>query len=252
VKFVQAFSALAISGFIISRTLAAPTADEIIAKVKERSAEASTEKNSFTYRRVSRVDYLDERGEIKRNSTRVYEVAPVDGQPVSRLVEINGRATSQKHEPTRSAARETGEKSRNLSLGDDLLGRFEYKLAGEELIADRKVWTLEFRPKADPPENSFLDKLVNAMHGTMWVDQQEYEISKIDVHLGKRVSFFGGLAGAIDKLDLHMIQKRLNSQAWLTEALTLDFTGRKLFTPIRFRCFENSSGFRKVSPLAEK
>jgi hypothetical protein len=244
-KFCRAFL---ISGILVTRAFAAPGADEIIAKVKERSAIAAREKNSFAYQRVSRTDYLDENDQVKRNSVRIYEVAPVNGEPVSKLVQVNGRAP--KKEPPRSAAREAGDKSRNLALGDDLLTRYEYEFRGEEQIAGRNAWVLAFKPKHGAPEEGFLDKLVNAMQGTMWVDQEEYELSKVDVHLSKKLTFFG-LLGGIEKLDLQMAQKRLNSQAWLTEALTLDFTGRKLFTPIRFRCVENCSDFKKAAPLAK-
>jgi hypothetical protein len=241
-------SAFLISGILCTRAFAAPTAAEIIAKVKERSAIAAREKNSFAYQRVSRTDYLDENDQVKRNSVRVYEIAPVNGEPVSKLVQVNGRPP--KKEPPRSAAREAGDKSRNLALGEDLLSRFQYELRGEEMMCGRKAWVLAFKPKPGTPEDGFLDKLVNAMQGTMWVDQEEHELSKVDVHLSRRLSFFG-LLGGIEKLDLQMVQRRLNSQAWLTEALTLDFIGRKLFTPIRFRCIENCSDFQKAAPLAK-
>ena len=62
-----------------------------------------------------------------------------------------------------------------------------------------------------------MDKLLNAMQGRMYVDKQGGQLAKIDLHLAKRIGFFGGLAGAIDKLDLQMIQKRIDSQSWLTK-----------------------------------
>jgi hypothetical protein len=241
------FSTFLISGILFTRTFAAPTADEIISKVKERSAQSAREKNSFSYQRVSRTDYLDDNDQVKRNSVRVYEVSPVNGEPVSKLIEINGHPP--KKEPPRSAAREAGDKSRNLALGDDLLSRYRYELRGEDDIAGRKTWVLAFKPNPAAPEDGFLDKLVNAMQGTMWVDEGEYELAKVDIHLSKKLSFFGVLGG-IERLDLQMVQKRLTPEAWLTEALTLDFTGRKLFTPIRFRCVESCADFKKVAPLA--
>lgn len=246
------FSGLVLAGLLVSRVGAAPTAEEIIQKVKARSAEAERAKGQFAYQRVSRVDYLDEKGEVKKNAVRVYEVAPVDGQPVSKLVQVNGRPATAREETNRSSARETGDKSRNLALGEDLLSRYSYQLLGEEKVSGRATWILEFKPKENVKEEGFLDKLVNAMQGTIWVDQQDYEMAKVNVHLGKKVSFFGGIAGAIEKMDLQLIQTRVDSAAWLTEALTLDFTGRKLFSPIRMRCFENCSGFRRVISSAGK
>jgi len=248
VKYPKFFCAFLISGIFLTRAFAAPSASEIIEKVKARSAQAAPEKNSFTYQRVSRTDYLDENEQVKRSSVRVYEVAPIDGEPVSKLVQVNGHPP--KKDPPRSAAREAGDKSRNLALGEDLLTRYQYEFRGEEVIAGRNAWVLAFKPKPGAPEDGFLDKLVNAMRGTIWVDQEEHELSKVDIHLSKKLSFFG-LLGGIEKLDLQMVQKRLNSEAWLTETLTLDFIGRKLFTQIRFRCVENCSDFKKVTPSSQ-
>jgi len=252
VRVFLALTAVWSIGVFTSRAFTAPTADEIIHKLIARSAAANDQKNAFAYQRVSRVDYLDDRGEVKKNAVRVYEVAPSHGKPHSRLVQINGRSATEKDEANRSAARETGDKSRSLELSEELLLRYRYTLRGEDTCAQRRVWVLDFTPKEDLQNDAFLDKLINAMHGTMWVDQEDYELARLDVHLGKRVSFFGGLAGAIDKLDLQIIQKRVHPSVWLSEALTLDFSGRKLFTPIRLKCFENCSGFRKVSDQQAK
>ncbi len=232
---------------------ASPTAEEIINSVKAHSAEANTVKNGFSYQRVSRVDYLDENGLVKKNTVRVYEVTPVSGQPVSKLILVDGKPATHRDEGHRSAARDTGDKSRSLMLGDDVLARYEYKLMGEEMLGERKTWMLQFSPKAGAPEEGFMDKLLNSMHGTLWVDEQDYEMAKVESHLGRKVSFFGGLAGAIEKLDLQLVQKRVAGSAWLTEALTLDFSGRKLLSPVRLHCLENCSGFQKVvAPLAGK
>jgi hypothetical protein len=254
VKLYRAFTAILLSALFFGKCLAAPGADEIISKVIARSADSARTRNQFAYQRVSRVDYLDEKGEPKKNSVRVYQVAPVSGSdhPISKLIQVNGRAPTQKEESHRSAAREAGDKSRSLVFGEELLSRYQYKLIGEEFLGGRKAWILEFNEKASAPEEGILDKLLNAMHGRIWVDQQDYELAKLEGHLGRKVSFFGGIAGAIEKLDLQLVQKRVDAAAWLTEALTLDFAGRKLLSSIHLRCLENCSEFRKVPPLAQR
>jgi hypothetical protein len=98
-------------------------------------------------------------------------------------------------------------------------------------------------PKPNAPDEEFLDRLINAMSGTFWIDKEDYQLARADIKLTQRVSFFGGIAGAIDKLDLTLIQRRLEKSAWLGEAIHIDFSGRKLFSNIRFRCFENCADF---------
>lgn len=226
-----------------------PSVDEILRQLAQRSEDEAVAKrrDSIAYQRTSRVEYLNDDGTTKRDTIRVFQIAPENGKPVTRLVSVNGRPAADPNDKKRSAARETGEKSRKLALTEDLLSRFDFTFVGEELLASRPAWVLSFVPKPSPPSDSFLDKLVNAMAGTFWIDQEDFQLAKAEVHLSKRVSFFGGIAGAIDKMDLTVIQRRIEDSVWLGEAIHIDFAGRKLFSEIRFRCFENCSDFQ-VAP----
>ena len=226
----------------------APDVQGILRKLVERSeaADAVQRRNQIAYQRTSRVEYLNDDGSKKRDVIRVYKIAPEDGKPVTRLVSVNGRPAADKEDKKRSAAREAGEKSRTLTLTEDILSRFEFTFLREEQFASRPAYVLSFVPKANAQDDSFLDRLVNAMAGTFWIDKEDYQLAKADIHLSKRVSFFGGMAGAIDKLNLTLIQRRIEESVWLGEAIHIDFAGRKLFSNIKFRCFENCANFKRV------
>jgi hypothetical protein len=228
---------------------AAPDVQEILRKFARQSEDAETAERraAIAYQRVSRMEHLKEDGSIRRNVIKIYKVYPKGGESVTRLVSVNGRPAKEKEDKHRSAARETGEKSRTLSVTEDLLGRFDFTFMREEKFAGRATWVLAFKPKSDATEDEFFDKLINAMTGTLWIDQEECQLAKADIHLGKKVAFFGGLAGAIEKMDLTLIQRRIEPSVWLGEAVQIDFSGRKLFSTVRFRCFENCSEFRKES-----
>ena len=132
-----------------------------------------------------------------------------------------------------------------MGISADLLSRFEFSFLREEEFASRPAWVLAFKPKPDAPNSELMDKLINAMSGVMWIDKEDYQMAKADIRLRSRIAFFGGLAGAIEKLDLTLIQKRIQPSVWLSEALQIDFSGRKLLSPVRFRCFENCSGYTR-------
>jgi len=225
-----------------------PDVQEILRKLVERSEDADViqRRNQIGYQRTSRVEYLNEDGSKKRDVVRVYKIGPENGKSVTRLLSVNGRPAADKEDKKRSAARETGEKSRSLILTEDILSRFEFTFVREEQFVNRAVYVLSFVPKVDPKDDSFLDRLINAMSGTFWVDKEDYQLAKADIQLSKRVSFFGGMAGAIDKFNLTLIQRRIEESVWLGEAVHIDFAGRKLFSPIKFRCFENCSGFERA------
>ena len=228
---------------------AVPDVDQILRKLIERSEDpvSVSRRNSFAYQRTSRVEYLNEDGTRKRDTVRVFNIFPEDGQPVTRLISVNGTPAKDKEDKNKSAARQTGEKSRMLVLNEELLSRFAFTFVREETFASRATWVLSFVPKPNAPNENFLDRLINSMSGTFWIDQEEYQLVRADARLTKRVSFFGGIAGAIDKLDLTLIQRRLEDSVWLGEAVHIDFVGRKLLSDIRFRCFENCSNFQAPS-----
>jgi len=225
-----------------------PNVEEILRKLVDASEEPAVveRRNSIAYQRTSRVEYLNEDGTKKRDVIRVYKIAPENGKPVTKLISVNGRTPKDKDDKNRSAARETGEKSRMLALTDDIISRFDFTYVRQEKFASRPAWVLSFVPKANSPTESFLDRLINSMSGTFWVDKEDNQLAKAEIRLSKRVAFFGGIAGAIDKLDLTLIQRRIEPTVWLGEAVHIDFSGRKLFSAIKFRCFENCSDFKRV------
>lgn len=227
---------------------AAPDVETILRKFAAASQEPALEarRNSIAYQRTSRVEYLEDDGTVRRKRVRVYRITPENGEPVTRLVSVNGRPAGEPKEKKRSAVRETGEKSRSINISEELLSRFTFTFVREEIFASRPTWVLAFRPREDAPRDDFMDKLINAMSGTLWIDREDSQMAKAELKLSEGVSFFGGIAGAIHKLDLTLIQRRIEPSVWLTEAIHIDFSGRKLFSSMRFRCFESCSDFENV------
>jgi hypothetical protein len=245
---VRRFALAAIVGLLLVPVEAAPNVQEILRKfiANGEDSELTERREAISYQRTSRVEYLNDDGTVKRDLTRIYKVFPQNGRTVTRLITVNGRPAKEKPGKKRSAARETGEKTRALGITDDVLSRFDFTFVREDLFAGRRVWVLAFTPKEDAPNDEFFDKFINAMTGKLWIDQEEYQLAKAEVQLGKKVAFFGGLAGALDKLNLTLIQRRIEPSIWVAEATNIDCSGRKLFSTIRFRAFENCSDFQKV------
>lgn len=221
--------------------------EEIIARVSENAEEPSLaqQRDAFAYRRSSTVDHLDDDGSVKRQEVRIYRVQPEEGRPFTRLLTINGKPPTAKQEERRSKARETGDRSRMLAFNRDLLSRFSYVLLREETVGGRPAWVLAFSPKPGTGGDGFLDRLVGAMAGTLWIDQGDYQVAQAEIRLVKKVSFFGGIAGAIERMELTLRQRRLEPGVWLGEAVTIDFAGRKLFSGVRFRCREHCENFER-------
>jgi len=232
-----------------NRGFSSPTAEELVEKFVAACEDPSinAKRNEFAYRRASQVNYLDAQGKSKNKVERIYQIKPVDGEPVTKLLMINGKPAVEKEETQRSAARQTGEKSRTLHFTKELMGRYQFRLGEDTRMDGRVLYVLHFSPRPGAESNGFFDKLINAMHGTLWIDQEDSQLMKADIHLGQKISFFGGIAGAIEKLDLSLVQKRLEPGVWLPQFTFIDFDGRKLLSDLRFQCIENCAEFHKVT-----
>jgi hypothetical protein len=225
------------------------TADQIIEKFIAASEDSAStaKKNCFGYRRSSQVDYLDSQGKTKNKVERIYQVKPVNGKPMTKLLLINGKPAVEREDSRRSPARQTGEKSRTLHFDKELMEHYQFTLAEPAVMDGRRLHVLRFSAKSDAESDGFFERLLNAMQGTLWIDQEDFQLVKADVHLGQKISFFGGLAGAIEKLDLTLVQKRLEPGVWLPELTLINFNGRKLFSDMKFRCIESCAQFEKTS-----
>jgi len=203
-------------------------------------------RHAFAYEKESTTENLDADGSVKKKTVKVFRVAPVNGEPVTTLVSLNGKPAAEKEESRKNAAREAGEKGSAMNLSSNLLTRFVFTLEGTELAEGRPAWILSFVPRPGAEVSSPFDRIVNAMAGTMWVDQEDGQMSKLDLRLTSKVSFFAGFAGAIERLNMTILQRRVEPAVWLGEAVSIDFSGRRLFSGMRFRAFETCKEFRKM------
>jgi hypothetical protein len=225
------------------------TVDAILERcVKASSApEVHKMKHAFAFKRSSEVIYQNQDGSTRNKVTRVYEVKPKDGELDTKLLTVNGKAPSESEMQKSSNVRETGEKSRKLEVNAELIARYLFTLGPSEVMNGRPVYTVYFRPRPDAPSNAFFDKLINAMFGELYIDQEDFQVLKATAHLSKRISFFGGIAGAIEQLDLSIVQRRIERGVWVPELTLIDFNGRKLFSDLKFRCEERCGEYQKVA-----
>ena len=230
--------------------LGSPTAEEIIERLLRSSEDATTEanRNAFGYLRGARTEYLDGRGKVHKEVSRTYRVWPVDGEPVTTLVLKNGRPVreGEDDEYNRSAARENGEKGRTLSLSRELLDRYQFTLAPATNVGVRPAFVLNFTPKPDAEADGVFERLLNAMGGTLYIDKEDYQLAQAEIHLLRRVRFFGGIAGALDRLRMSFSQKRIEPGVWLPHSTFIDFDGRKVLSDVRFRYYETCSAHRRA------
>src|SRR5690349_8163203 len=213
------------------------TADEVVQKAVSRGQQdqQGTVPN-FTYRKVTVTDELDGSGKIKLHREKLYEISYRDGLSHSTLLQVNGRAPSdsdlkQQTDNESSVRQITGEAktkgdNRENFLTAELAARFDFSLVGVTNFNGRASYLVSFQPKnPKPPVHRMMDRLLNQLSGTLWIDAEEFEVARADVSLQSEVNLLGGLIGSLKKLTYTLERTRVADGVWFSTLANGDFQG---------------------------
>lgn len=237
------------------------TQKEIIQKAVERTQRgpAATDCMGYTCRKVSVTEELDPSGRVRQRKERVYQISVQPGSTSSQLVAVDG------HAPGVADLKRQGENELNLRqvlggtkdtrnlrgdgfLTEDLVSRFDFTLLEQQLVNGRAAYRLSFQPKnPGPPVRRFVDRLLNHISGTLWIDVEEFELARADVRLGAEVDFLGGVAGCLRKLAYTVTRTRVGNGLWMNTSSNGDFEGRKLLDSRRVKMKSQITGIRTLA-----
>lgn len=240
-----------------------PDLREIMQRVIQRAkweAEARLD-SRYTYRQKRTIDKLDSDGKVTEHTTMLFDVVPVGDGTLYRMIEKNGRpltADEQRKEAEKEAKfRESLKKARKPSdneveLNDELLNRYNFTYAGEEAVGGRAALVLNFAPRpGDLPEKRRMDRVLNRLRGTVWIDQATYALSKVDISLTEPVKFFVGL-GAVRAFRFTAEMSAVDGQWLLPRETAISYDARALLSTVRVNQRSEYTGYRLAGPTAEK
>ena len=241
-----------------------PSASSVIARVVERASQIAKEGEAkYLYEKRSLFEELNAHRQTTRSTEKIYEVMLIGGWPFSRLVKVQGRSLTpaeirsedQKEQEFRNkvAGRNLGAMAEKKEpwLLPEIVDRYEFTVLGTEEYDSRRTVVLEFKAKPGNAERNMQDKIYDRFAGKLWVDQGDAEIAKLEVHLTEEFSLgWLGLFGSLSECDLSLKRQRMPDGTWVNAKSTILIVGRKVFSPMRYRTTEESSGFR--APSAEK
>lgn len=234
--------------------------DEVIrrAVVRAQKAEARAGQTAYTYTKLTVTEELDGTGRLKERKEKVYQVYFQGGSTHLKLLTVNGRTPGavdvrKQSENDNNTRQIIGSKSGKAAEGRDnfltpeLVARFQFRLIDEQEINGRTAYQIAFEPKRPPlPVHRILDKLVDRMSGTVWIDKEEFEMAQAQVHLSSEIDLLGGVIGSLKKLAYTMTRTRVGEGIWFNTFSSGDFEGRKLLDSMRIKTKSQSSNFRRV------
>lgn len=242
------------------RAAAALTAADVVQKAVARGQQDQQGTvPDFTYRKLTLTEELDNAGKVKERCEKVYEVAYRGGLSHASLLQVNGRPPSEAdlkqqsdneinlRQLTGEAKSAKGDNRENF-LTAELAARFDFKLLGQTNLNGRTAYAISFQPKNPlPPVHRLVDRLLNQISGTLWIDADEFEVARAEVSLRSEVNLLGGIVGSLKKLTYTLERTRIADGVWFSTLSRGEFQGRKLLDPTHIKTKSQSVHFHRLA-----
>lgn len=187
-----------------------PSTQSLINEAQIKQKEFSSRLSDYTYILKRSMQELNDKGEIKKERIKVFQVFPVaHGMPVMLLLSENGKDLSpaqlgkEKVRANKEWRKRKKVSENNGSLSESLKPPFF--LQGSEFITfrserynNRDVIILKFKPRHDFKPANDSEKFRSSFEGELWIDVIERAIVKLDGKLTE--SYNPGLLGHISPL----------------------------------------------------
>ncbi len=239
-----------------------PAASEVTRRmIAHAQAVAQAEQEpQYTYEKRSRFERLNAAWKPVSSEEKIYHVTVICGLPLNRLVKVQGQELSAE-ELKREDAREEKFRQRLVStdrkklvaekealVTPELLGRYDFTVKERVALSNRTTLVLTFKPKSgDLPAESFQEKLLSQMAGTLWVDEADADIARVEVGMQEPVSLgWLGWLGSLSRCDLTLQRERMPDGVWVNRKMDLLIQCRKVVATQRFHIKEDSWGFKRV------
>ena len=203
--------------------------------VEAHQREAENIQKDYIYHSVETAQEVDGHGAVKKTEVKEYDVFWLNGVPVRKLLKKDGRdlspeetrKESERVDKEAAKAKERRDKEEAKGKQTDPRGNDEVtvsRLLELGSFTDPRRVQLEGRdtivvdysgdPKAKT-RNSF-EGVIRDMTGTIWVDEQDKSIARLQGRFVDNFKIGGGLLVSIQKgTNFELLQKRVNGEVWL-------------------------------------
>lgn len=202
---------------------------------------------------------LNDKGELKKEKTRVYEVFPFSNrEPIMKLISENGVTLSgeraakeskrvaeefEKAERDRSkneekVARRRAEQTKKQAGkadagedGDPEISQFlkvcEFVSPRREMFSGREAVVFDFRPRAGFKPSNRTETLISKLVGVAWIDPLDKQVMRLEARLAEGFKMGGGLVLSLRPgAGLVMEQTRMAEGVWLPRLAQVNLSAK--------------------------
>jgi hypothetical protein len=209
-----------------------PAADpeSLIKAVAANQKQLEEMRKNYIFHRHDEEQDLDDNGNLKKATISEYEVYFVGPWEIERLLAKNGKplSDSEKRKQDEEVAKEekkARERMRKEEVGQEpdkdaiTLAKFlaadRFYNLRREIFHGREVFAFDFAPRPDFKPHNLSEKVLEALGGTAWIDEDAKQVVRLEAHLtdGFKV---GGFVGSVKKGGSVVFeQEKVNNEVWM-------------------------------------
>jgi hypothetical protein len=182
--------ASAFLGMAASR--AEPSVREIVAKTLANDDARQQALQAMLYDQTASIDQLDGQERVTRHEVLTMIMSP-GAQPPMRITAVSGDNAPplSDHAAVQGMADDVEGNKATFTL-HDLADRFVITREADDTIDGAPVYLLAFAPKPGQPWHDDTEKVVNQLHGHIWISQRTYNVLRTEAVLTHpvRVAWF--------------------------------------------------------------
>lgn len=237
-----------------------PDIPKLMHEVEEHEKTSETVQKDYLYHAIDTMQEIDGHGRVKKTETRGYDVFWIEGVPVHKLTSKDGRNLSLQDlkkedelidkEVAKARERRAKAEARGKATDPDgydevtvsrLLELGSFSNARRVTLNGRSTIAVDYAGDPKAKTRNRLEGVIHDMAGTVWVDEDDRAIAKLEGHFFETFKIGAGLVANIQKgTSFSLEQRKVNDEVWLPVEANGRGTARMLLL------FKFNGNFREV------
>ncbi len=231
-----------------------PTCESVLHRVIQQAKNEDDNDRAFdrcySYTRTKVTELRNSAGQLKKREEKndahdpaaVHPATATPTRPKSASIKTGAVSDTQSNVHGQQFARN------DFLLNQDLIGRFDFTMAGREWLNGRSTLMVDFVPaNRELPERNLKERFINKAAGRLWIDETDYSLVKADLHLTRQVNIGFGLIGAVWKFAYGFERERTGDGLWFTRAVNWHLEGREVIINRIVDYHETMSNVQKIN-----
>ncbi len=233
----------------------------LLKTVAENQKQIEAARKDYVFHRKDEEQDFDSQGHVKSTEVKEYEVYFIGPWEIERLLSKDGKPLTEgeskkqdeevrKQEAkarARIAKRESGEDpgKNTITLAKFLAADRFYNLH-RDTYQGREVYVMDFAPRPDFQPHSLVDRVLKALGGTLWIDEQAKQGVRLEARFLEGVKVGAGLLASVQNDGNVVLEQRfVNGEVWVPSYLEVHLDAYVFFIHKSINGISTYSDYRK-------